>query len=572
MVPRRPKIWCHIAAGIPRSLIQPSVYHSRSNLHKDSPLSEIVKLLKIYHNEATQTYRSNLTRREQEGLKKLLHLKNKLRFMVGEKCGSFVVVPQSLDKKIIDNTLSDSTTYTETTAAAFRRACEKVRETILTVVKPRLGSSVAKGLLDLHPVVPAFYCLVKTHKLPSSTAPSQLSANEIKARPIVASCGGPSDRLSWLLVQLLSPLLQFVRAHIVNVDAFLSSLSECQVPPTAAYASFDVVSLYTNVDNNSAIRAVIHLFEQNQSLIPNMGFSAGDITIMIEAVLSCNVFRFGNKLFEQIRGLSKGNRIAPLLAIIFLDQIEKMSLTSGILLYKRYIDDVFVVGTTGMEVEATFDRLNAFDQHVSYTIERPDDEEYLPFLNTKVRIVQGQKEHVWYKKAASSNILVHARSAHPHFIKANVVRNLIRTKDKLCTTKDLEVEKTISLILEENGYNGNPTTTWLPHATLDGLPLILPYVGEHPARAVNEVVKRSGLPIRLVFRPPPTLKHLLTSTRIYEDKCPEVDCQYCTKEEKICQLRGTVYLIRCEGCGEKYVGETMRPLRRRLDEHRRAQH
>ncbi|EYC06584.1 hypothetical protein Y032_0075g972 [Ancylostoma ceylanicum] len=284
-----------------------------------------------------------------------------------------------------------------------------------------------------------------------------------------------------------------------------------------------------------------------------MGFSAGDITIMIEAVLSCNVFRFENKLFEQIRGLSMGNRIAPLLAIIFLDQIEKMSLTSGILLYKRYIDDVFVVGTTGMEVEATLDRLNAFDQHVSYTIERPDDEGYLPFLNTKVRIVRGQKEHVWYKKAASANILVHARSAHPHFIKANVVRNLIRTKDKLCTTKDLEVEKTISRILEENGYNGNPTTTWLPHATLDGLPLILPYVGEHPARAVNEVVKRSGLPIRLVFRPPPTLKHLLTSTRIYEDKCPEVDCQYCTKEEKICQLRGTVYLIRCEGASRSFL-------------------
>ncbi|EYB95418.1 hypothetical protein Y032_0160g3342 [Ancylostoma ceylanicum] len=265
-----------------------------------------------------------------------------------------------------------------------------------------------------------------------------------------------------------------------------------------------------------------------------------------------------------------GNRIAPLLAIIFLDRIERMSLTSEILLYKRYIDDVFVMAATEMVGGAILERLNAFDPHVSFTVERPDEEGYLPFLNAKVRITQGQKEHVWFKKAASANILVHARSAHPQFVKANVVRNLIRTKDKLCSRTDPEFERTISRILEENGYIASRATVWFPHSTPDGIPLILPYVGERPARAVNEVAKRSGLPIRLLFRPPPTLKHLLTSTRIHENECPEENCQYCAEERKICILRGTVYLIRCEGCGEKYVGETMRPLRRRLDEHRRA--
>ncbi|EYC10986.1 hypothetical protein Y032_0053g2410 [Ancylostoma ceylanicum] len=525
---------------------------------------------RIYQNEASQTYHSNLTKDEREGFRKLLRLKHKLRYMVGDKCGSFVVMPQSLDKEVVNNMLSDSTTYAETTSAAFRRACEKVRETIRSVVKPKLGSNVARSLLDLHPLVPTFYCLVKTHKLPPSVAHSHLSANEIKARPIVASCSGPSDRLSWLLVQLLSPLLQYVGAHIVNVEAFLSSLHECQVPSSAAYASFDVVSLYTNVDNRSAVEAVSSLFQQHQGLISNMGFSTDDVTNMINTVLSCNVFRFENKFFEQRRGLSMGNRIAPLLAIIFLDRIERMSLTSGILLYKRYIDDVFVVGATEMEVEATLGRLNASDPQVSFTVERPDEEGYLPYLNTAVRITQGRKEHVWYKKAASANILVHARSAHPQFVKANVVRNLIRTKDKLCSRADPEVERTISRILEENGYVANRATVWFPHSTPDGIPLILPYVGDSPARAVNEVVKRSGLPIRLVFRPPPTLKHLLASTSIYENKCPGENCQYCTEGKKICMLRGTVYLIRCEGCGEKYVGETMRPLRRRLDEHRRA--
>lgn len=105
------------------------------------------------------------------------------------------------------------------------------------MVKSRRGSNVARDLLDTHPVVPTFHYLVKTHKLPASNSHLQLSASRIKARPIMSSCGGPSDTLSWLLVQLFSTLLQFVGAHVVDVEAFLASLSGCEVENTAAYAA-----------------------------------------------------------------------------------------------------------------------------------------------------------------------------------------------------------------------------------------------------------------------------------------------------------------------------------------------
>ncbi|EYB87784.1 hypothetical protein Y032_0257g399 [Ancylostoma ceylanicum] len=214
---------------------------------------------------------------------------------------------------------------------------------------------------------------------------------------------------------------------------------------------------------------------------------------MINSVLVCNVFRFGNRFFKQRRGLAMGSCIAPILAITFLDHIERASLTSEILHYKRYIDDVFVIRTTEMEVEATLEKLNLFDPHVSFTVERPNDEGYLPFLNTKIRLTSGRKEYVRHKKAESANILVHSRSAHQQFIKTNVIQNLMKTKGKLCTATDVGVERTIARILEENGYDNNPTTTatWFPHTTSHGIPLILPYVGDRPARAVNELVKQA---------------------------------------------------------------------------------
>ncbi|EYC16654.1 hypothetical protein Y032_0033g2766 [Ancylostoma ceylanicum] len=506
---------------------------------------------RIYLSEAAKPYRSNLTRSEQRGVIKLLRCRDRLRFTVGDKCGSFVVMPQSMDKDITNKALSDSTTYAETTMTAFNKACEKVKLAITTVIKSRLGVLVAKQLLDLHPIVPTYYNLVKTHKLPSTTDLIRMPFDEIKTRPIISSCGGPSDRLSWLLVELLSPLLQFVEAHIINVDAFLASLTQCQIPPTASYASFDVVSLYTNVNNNEAIDAVISLYQQHLAEIPSMGFNADEIRIMLEAVLGCNVFCFNNKMYEQRRGLAMGNRIAPLVAIIFLDHIEKNTLTSEILLYKRYIDDVFVIGNTRTDVENTMKRLNSVDENVVFTLEEPGDDGFLPFLNARVKITNGQTEYLWYKKPSSSNILVHSRSAHPIHVKANVVRNLLKTKNKLCTTADVTVENSVARILEENGYRSDPPKTWRPHSTKDGMALVLPYVGDGPARKLSEAVKDSRLPIRLVFRPPPTLRDLLTSTRIYENRCPVVGCRYCSGE-KICELRGTVYLLTCGGCGEKF--------------------
>lgn len=70
---------------------------------------------------------------------------------------------------------------------------------------------------------------------------------------------------------------------------------------------------------------------------------------------------FNNIFYAQKRGLALGNRIAPLLAIAFLDHIEKASLTKGIIFYKRYTDDVFATGSSYSELATTFAKLNSME-------------------------------------------------------------------------------------------------------------------------------------------------------------------------------------------------------------------
>ncbi|VDO21508.1 unnamed protein product [Haemonchus placei] len=130
-----------------------------------------------------------------------------------------------------------------------------------------------------------------------------LPRTEIKTRPIISSCGGPADGLSWLLVRLLSPLLRYVGAHIVNVEEFISALHQCPVPTGAFYASFDVVSSYTNVNNAGAVQAVLSLIEDNKDDITMMGFSRGEVKDLIEATLECNIFCFDNKFYSRNEAL-----------------------------------------------------------------------------------------------------------------------------------------------------------------------------------------------------------------------------------------------------------------------------
>ncbi|EYC25440.1 hypothetical protein Y032_0012g1893 [Ancylostoma ceylanicum] len=264
-----------------------------------------------------------------------------------------------------------------------------------------------------------------------------------------------------------------------------------------------------------------------------------------------------------------GLRISPLLAIVYLNRIERKSLISGILFYKRYVDDVFVISSNDEELHTMLENLNKCDSNVKFTTELPDKNGYLLFLNTKVRISKGRKQFRWHKKTHSKNALLHSRSAHPIYMKVNMVRNIIVTKERTCSEESEEVEDSVKQSLRENGYTTLEARSWRPYSVAGGIPLVLPFVNEQCARDVNRIVRSSGLPIKLIFRPPPNLKSLLASSRIYEEKCGRNSCTYCT-ERKICQQQGTVYMVTCEGCGEKYVGETARPLHKRIDEHLRA--
>ena len=79
-----------------------------------------------------------------------------------------------------------------------------------------------------------------------------------------------------------------------------------------------------------------------------------------------------------------GNNTVPPLAIIFMDYIEEMILknSSGkILLWKRYIDDIFFVSS--LDFDYLLQLSNSVSPHIQFTLEKPNNNQ-IAFLDAAV--------------------------------------------------------------------------------------------------------------------------------------------------------------------------------------------
>ena len=335
------------------------------------------------------------------------------------------------------------------------------------------------------------------------------NANNYKVRPIISACEGPADKISWLLTKILTPLLHHVEAHLINTQHFINRLNQVQLPEEFVYGSFDVSSLYTNVNDDSAIYALSRALDNHPDVLAGMKFSTTDIIDLVKVCLASNIFRFNNTYYRQRRGLAMGNRLAPLLAVLFMDYIESQSLFCNPILYCRYIDDCFVVAHSADQFQMLLDSLNNRDLYITLTSELPNNG-WLPFLNVEVGVCNGKFVTRWYRKPSCMNILLNKNSHHPPGIKNNMVTQTLKTSNELSSsTYKTYSEELARKVLRINGYSLPYHHRNLPRCTGKSdtsIPLIVPYVNNSFCTEIIEAVNKSKLPIHVICKPPANLE------------------------------------------------------------------
>lgn len=230
-------------------------------------------------------------------------------------------------------------------------------------------------------------------------------------------------------------------------------------------------------------------------------------------------------------------------------------------MWLRYVDDTFVLWDHGKaELESFLAHLNSVNQTIQFTMEL-EKESQLPFLDVLVKKVAEHVESSVYRKPTHTDQYLHWDSNHPSGTKQGVVRCLGYRAKNICSTEsNLRKEQChLRQAFMKNGYSGTIIDRGL-HQTLEPkleperptATAVIPYVSR-----TTEQLKRIGAKygIRMVARSQNTIKKQVNTVAPKQDKLTK---------------RGVVYSIPCEPCGKAYIGETGRPIKTRISEHKTA--
>ena len=147
---------------------------------------------------------------------------------------------------------------------------------------------------------------------------------------------------------------------------------------------------------------------------------------MLTFCVETTYFGVGSDIYRQEEGLAMGSPLSPVLANIYMEYFEEMTLRSTSLkpsLWLRYVDDTFILWSHQEDVQILLDDVNSIRRSIQFTMEKDQDNK-LPFLDVLVtRTEHGFRSSV-YRKPTFTGQYLNFNSHHPYTVKKGIVRCL----------------------------------------------------------------------------------------------------------------------------------------------------
>ena len=551
----------------------------------------------------------NISNEESAALR-VLRGRNDIVIKKADKGGSVVVWRKDLYIEEAHRQLSDSTFYKKVDEDRTVINNEIVSQVISDeITNTRLPPS-AVSLIEKSPRCSVFYLLPKIHKLNNP------------GRPVVSACSCPTSIISAFVDDVLQPIVQRIDSYVKDTNQMLRIVKDFSFPDDGSPLLFtmDVKSLYTVIPNHEGLNALKHYLDLRVTQEP----PTETILRLAELVLTLNNFEFYGSHYQQVRGVAMGTRMGPSYACLYMGYVEHTFHAQYTgpkpLIYRRYIDDIF--GTTTMSQNDLLNYINCFNdfnEAVKFTFDISDS---VNFLDVTFTIDSDMISSTVFYKPTDSHSYLRYDSHHPERCKNAIPFSQFLRLRRICSDDgDFadQVENMEQFFLSR-GYPKHitnraktkvamiPRSESLrekdPSESTGIIPLVIPY--HEFGRKVSHIVHKNAKilaksrdigclfdnNILTAYCNTKNLKERLVHSKLLSNEipgtfaCGSSKCKMCSfvlntdcvtgptgsftiKTSFNCCSCDVIYCILCIKCGELYIGETGRELRKRFGEHRR---
>lgn len=431
---------------------------------------------------------------------------------------------------------------------------------ILSVTNDTLNflNSDKSRLYPMNPQTPLLYGLPKIHK------------EGTPIRPVVSYSNSPAYKLaSWLNNIIISSTKFSSKYSIKNSFELTNKLKNISFPEQSFLVSFDVKNLFPSVPPEDCIELVRNLLFR-ESNIPTHHIL--NICLLVDTVLRQNFCQFNNKFYSQISGLAMGSPLSPLLAEIFLSnlesKIETHPLFSKIVCFFRYVDDTFVIfNGSSQELQILLTFLNSLNSSIQFTMELEVDGS-IPFLDLLIQRRQNKLDFGIYHKPTSTDLVIPYHSNHPHSHKIAAFNSYFHRLFNLPlshTNFTIELNHIRQIAVNNNYPLYFINRLYYKHLSRSlNKKIITPSTDLKPkyhsltffngiSYKIQDIFRK--LNINIIFKTQSKLKKFVVHTK---DKIPLMD-------------KSGVYRISCghQGCNVCYVGQSGRKITTRVNEHQK---
>ena len=201
--------------------------------------------------------------------------------------------------------------------------------------------------------------------------------------------------------------------------------------------SFDVESLFTSVPIESSIAIIKKLLEDDKSLHQRTKMTVNQISCLLEFCLKTTYFTFQGNFFEQVKGAAMGSPISPIVANLFMEDLEIKALSTAptpSTLWKRFVDDTFIIIQRAHK-DTFLQHLNSTDDNINFTCEDANEDGSIAFLVMLITPDEnGRLNTSVYRKETHTDQYLHWDSHHAITSKYSVVGTLFHRARTVCST------------------------------------------------------------------------------------------------------------------------------------------